>query len=154
MTLLVRDFRAGDLNWLVLQRAQRMWLGLHTPQLDEDFGRDLVRAGPAWTIANEDGWIVAACGYNEVNPTYGIAWSLLSEGVGKYQVPLTRLVRSRIAEAPYNRIEALVRLDFPPALKWACMVGLEWKCVIERAGPEDEDYVLFERVRPRGVTHG
>lgn len=154
MTLLVRDFKPADLSWLVLQRAQRLWLGLHTPELDEDYGRDLLRAGPAWTIATEAGWIVAACGYNEVHPAYGIAWSLLSEGVGRHQLALTRLVRQRIEDAPYNRIEALVRLDFPPALKWACMVGLEWKTIIERAGPQDEDFVLFERVRPREVTHG
>lgn len=145
----VRDFRAADLQWLVLQNAQRLWLGLQTPELDLNYGRQLEMAGPAWTVTGTDGWIVAACGYHEIFPTYATAWSLLAEGVGAQQLGLTRLVRRRLDAAPYNRVEALIRADFPPAARWARMLGFAERALVERAGPQDEDYILFDRVRPR-----
>jgi hypothetical protein len=144
--MMVRDFKPEDLAWLELQRAQRMWLGVHTPTLDAEYGEGLVAAGPCWTVADDDGWIVAACGFNEIFPTYATAWSLLAEGLGHRHLGLTRMVRERMAAAPYARIEALIRADFPPASKWAGMVGLSPVTLLRKAGPMLEDYILFERV--------
>lgn len=145
--LKVRDFDAEDLTWLALQKAQQMWLGLATPALDADYGRQLMAAGPCWTVTDDSGWVAAACGYHEIFPTYAVAWALLAEGLRHFHLPLTRLVRDRIASATYPRIEALIRADYPPAARWARMVGLTPVASIRKAGPDLQDYILFERVR-------
>lgn len=145
----VRPFQPADLQWLALQSAQRLWLGLHTPALDAAYGEQLAAAGPAFTVTTPAGWVIAAAGFHEIFPTYAVAWSLLAEGVGQWQLPLTRAVAARLEASPYNRIEALVRTDYPPAARWARMLGFHCGALVARAGPEDEDYFMFERVRPR-----
>jgi len=148
--LTVRDFVPEDMPWLQLQRAQQMWLGLHTPSLDVDYGAHLWAGGPAWTVTDKSGWIVAACGFHEIFPTYAVAWALLAEGIGHRHLALTRLVKARMREAAYPRIEALIRADFPPAAKWAALVGLQFCATIRAAGPALEDYHLYERVNQHG----
>lgn len=144
--LLVRDFRAEDVTWLALQQCQRLWLGAADQPLDLAYGEQLLEAGPAWTITDASGWIVAACGFQESYPTYATCWALLAEGIGTRHLALTRLVRERMAAAPYRRIDALILADHKAGKRWAELVGLLPAHPLVAAGPAGEDYILFERI--------
>jgi len=145
--LTVRPMLAADMPLLRLQKAQQWFLGPEL-QLDEAYGASLLAAGPAWTVLRADGSILACCGYGEHNARYASCWSLLAEGLGRDHLALTRIVRERIAAAPYDAIDALVRADHPAALRWARLVGLTYLAHLRRRGPGGEDYVAYERIAP------
>lgn len=145
--LTVRDMVPEDAVELNLQLAQRVWLGSSTQPLTREYGQMLVEAGPAWTVLRSDGRVLASCGFGEHWPSYATCWALLAEGIGGDHLALTRIVRERMLAAPYARIEAIIRADHPAGRKWAQLVGLRdggkrYEC----AGPEGEDFDLFELV--------
>ena len=142
----IAAFQPDDLQWLDLQKAQRLWLG-DARALDATYGAELAAAGPAWTVRDGSGWVLAACGFHEVNPGYAVAWALLAERLGQLHIALTRAVRRVFAEARYRRIDALIRADHPAGAKWARLVGMQEVFLIRAAGPAGEDFRLFEIVR-------
>jgi hypothetical protein len=134
-TVTLSPFVPADLDWLFLEPVQQAWLGATSPVLDEDYGRAVLECGPCWTARDGNGWVLGAGGFQEFGRSwdaansergggYAIAWGLVAQGVGRDHLALTRLVRAKIAEAPYGRVEALIRADWPPARRWARMLGL------------------------------
>lgn len=149
----VRPLAAPDVTRLQLQAAQRLFLGPDRP-LDLDYGEGLIAAGPCWTVEREDGSILGCLGFAEQGPGYAVCWALLAEGLGRDHLALSRLVRERMLAAPYRRIEALIRADHPKGAQWARLVGLSFGFRVRAAGPEGEDFDLFELVRREIVPRG
>ena len=124
MTVTLSPFVTADLDWLFLEPVQQEWLGATSPILDHDYGRAVLESGPCWTARDAAGWVLGAGGFQEFGSGYAIAWALMAQGIGRDHMALTRAVRAKIAEAPYSRVEALIRDDWPPARRWAQLLGL------------------------------
>jgi len=146
MSITLTPFVPADLDWLFLEPVQQEWLGATSPVLDEDYGRAVQACGPCWTARDAKGWVLGAGGFQEFGRSwdaansergsswdaansergrgYAIAWGLVAQGVGADHLALTRVVRAKIAEAPYGRVEALIRADWKPSVRWARLLGL------------------------------
>ncbi len=81
--------------------------------------------GLAWTAFRDD-HPIACAGLVEVWEGRAYAWAILSRDARKYLRPLTREIRSRLAVAPFRRIEMAVDAHFAAGAKWARMLG--FKC--------------------------
>lgn len=149
----IRAMTAPDVTRLQLQPSQRLFLG-HDQVLDLDYGEGLIEAGPCWAAERPDGSILACLGFAEQGPGYAVCWALLAEGLGRDHLALSRVARERMLAAPYRRIEALIRADHPKGAQWAQLLGLSFAFRVRAAGPEGEDYDLFELVRRHIVPRG
>jgi hypothetical protein len=141
-------FKPADLPLLALQTSQRQWMG-DDAKLDEAYGQELVEAGPCWTVTDMAGWPLAVLGFKLIHARYAVAWALLGR-IGRHHLSLTRGVRRHMAGAGYARVEALIRADHPAGARWAGLVGLTRAFLVRAAGPEGEDFWLYERVVNRG----
>lgn len=139
----VRPFQPEDLGWLFLEPEQQMWLGATSPVLDEDYGRQVRECGPCWTVRDSKGWVLGAGGFQEFGKGYAIAWALLAQGIGRDHLAMTRVAREWIAAAPYTRVEALIRDDWPPAARWARLLGL--RPVFRRHSAELDRFWIWAR---------
>lgn len=143
-----RPMEPEDLPRLKLQPSQHWDMGLYRTVHDAEDARGLIAAGPAWTGVARDGRILGCAGFGELWPNaHAVAWAMLAEGLGPAHLAITRFVRARLADAPYRRIEAIVRAGHEAPCQWARLVGMEAVAVLRRWGPADETHLLFERIR-------
>lgn len=113
----------------------------------EDFGALLIAGdNRAWTVEVE-GRALACGGLYQLYPQTAVAWCLFTGDWRRVAVTVTRLARQQIAEAPWPRIEATVRADWPQAMAWAELAGLQRNALLRRWGWSGIDHWLFERVR-------
>lgn len=116
----VEPFAAADLRALTLQPAQAAWRG----RFDGETGLALQASGLAWTLF--DGERVIGCGgVIDRGGGRGEAWALLAQDAGRAMPAATRVVRRYLQTAPFRRIEAVTAVDFPPAGRWARLLGFE-----------------------------
>lgn len=109
----------------------------------------MVKDGMAWSIWDDGHPVVCAGlvlgGLGSVMQ----AWVLFDEGIGPAKfLPATRMIRQyidQIQAAGVHRIEAVVRVDFPKAVRWAKVMGFEreGKC---RRWDGRNDYYLYARL--------
>lgn len=151
MDTLIRPFLAGDVVQLDLQPSQHLTLGILKPMHSVEDGRELVDAGPAWTVTAE-GRVLCCYGFafmfapSEGYGGHALAWAMLAGGIGRAHFAVTRFARETIAASSIERIEALVRDDVPAECRWAELVGLEFRAVLRKWGPEARTHRLYERV--------
>lgn len=146
---MIRAFRPQDVLAIDVQPLQLEEFG--PPDLA--YGERAAR-GAAWTATmpnGEGGEQVIGCGgIVPLFASHGLAWALLAGELGARFVAMTRCARAAIEASPYRRIEALVRADWPQAIRWAEAIGLERNALIRAWGPLGIDHVLYERVKPQG----
>jgi hypothetical protein len=152
----VRPMAAGDVVQLALQPSQHKCLGMTRVAHSIEDGQELVAGGPAWTAIgrHHDGtWgrILCCAGFtilwpaNEKTRGHAMAWAMLAEGLGAAHLAVTRFAQRRIAEAPYSRLEAIVR-DVEAEKAWAWYCGFRNPILLRAWGPEGEDHLLYERI--------
>jgi len=115
--------------------------------MTRETGLALCEAGPCYTVLTPAGRIIALGGFSETHAGYAVAWSLLSGDIGRHHIELTRMARFGLDDAPYARIEALVRPEHVAGLRWAAVLGFEQAFRVRCARPDGGDLELFERVR-------
>lgn len=144
-----RPMRPVDAPRLHLQRSQHVCLGVTRIVHSIEDGRELVEGGPAWTAERAcDGRVLCIAGFKELWPgRHAVAWAMLATGLGPAHLAITRYARDRIAEAPFDRIEAIVREGVSAECRWARLVGLTFIARLRKWGPDGETHVLFERIR-------
>jgi len=151
MPVLFEPLRPRHVPAINLKAEQRGAMGLWTPDLTEDYGRELVAAGPAWAgIDAATGRVIGAAGFCIMFPTHATAWALLSAHVGRHAVDITRFVRHQIAIAPWKRIEALTRVKYREQGRWAHACGFARTATLRCHGPLAETVELWEVVRDAG----
>lgn len=155
MSVAFRPFLAEDAIALTLQPSQWIEAGIECCAIDESQARAMEVAGPAWSAIAPDGRVLCCAGigtmYHDAagEPAHGVAWAMLSTGIGAAHVAITRYARARISEARHRRIEAIVKADDDgEACRWARMVGLTLGHVLRGYGADGATHFLFERVRP------
>lgn len=151
MSVTFRPMAAGDIVQLALQPSQHKCLGMTRVAHTIEDGAELVKGGPAWTAIGADGRILACAGFtilwpaNERTKGHAMAWAMLAEGLGAAHLAITRYARARVAEAPYSRLEAIVR-DGEAEKAWAWHVGFRDPHRLRAWGPEAEDHLLYVRI--------
>lgn len=136
----------GDLVGFKAQAAQSTDINLAA--LESPFGE-------AWT-ALVDARPVACAGLVEVWEGRAYAWALLAEDAGPHMLAVTREIRSRIALAPFRRIEMAVAAGFTAGCRWAGMLGFicETPQPMRAYLPDGRDAWLYARVRDGSSTTG
>lgn len=102
--------------------------------------------GQAWT-AEVDGAPICCAGLMPVWDGRAYAWALLSKNSGKYMVPLTRAIRSRLSVAGFRRVEMAVDSTFGAGCRWAGLLGfrLETPFPMRAYLPNGRDAYLYAR---------
>ena len=137
-------FAPADVIGLELQP----WQQVDAPALTLEHGRALASGGGvAWT-ARDGARILGCAGVGEIDRGYGVAWALFGKELGRGMVAVTRRARETIAGGSWHRVEAVVRADWPCALRWAHMLGLEERCRLRKWGALAMDHLLFDWVAP------
>jgi len=116
--LTLRAARTADVDGFALDARQaavmpQWWMALN----------DAMLAGTAMTVLRGDR-VLAFGGLATIWPGRACAWCFLSADIPiAAWVPATRLARAVLDASGIARIEADIRDDFPPAARWARMLG-------------------------------
>lgn len=102
--------------------------------------------GPAWTVRDRAGRIIACMGFVMADPGYAIAWALLAEGKGPALIAITRAARAVLDGAGWRRVELHTRADFEAAMTWAEMLGFAVESVKRRAARDGGDVLVWARI--------
>lgn len=113
--LQVVAFTAAHLEHISPQAAQRSEVNSATTAAEY---------GQAWT-ALVGGVPIACAGLVEVWHGRAYAWALLAEGAGRYLLPVTREIRSRLEVSGFSRVEMAVDAGFIAGCRWAELLGFK-----------------------------
>jgi hypothetical protein len=102
--------------------------------------------GQAWT-ALIGGVPIACAGLVEIWQGRAYAWALLAEGAGRYLLPVTREIRSRLDASGFARVEMAVDAGFIAGCRWAELLGfkLETPEPMRKYLPNGRDAYLYAR---------
>ncbi|KUR80908.1 hypothetical protein [Novosphingobium sp. FSW06-99] len=137
--------RAAHVPMIQLRAGQHGTLGLHEPQMTEEYGWQLIGAGPCWAgIEAHSGRVAGAAGFTVVYPQQAAAWALFSECFADHTRAVVRFVREQIVAGRWARVEAMTRCDRPEQGRFAQACGFHRVAVLRRWGPASIDMVLHE----------
>lgn len=133
------------------KRAHLMSMVLQDKQADSVFTPSILDAlensGEAYT-ALEGEEVLACAGVIVVSPGRAIAWSYLSQDVGRRMVGVIRGIKRFLDLSNIRRIEMDVDCDFPQAHRMARMLGFEMEAERRRCfSPDGRDFALYARIR-------
>jgi hypothetical protein len=82
-------------------------------------------------------------GWTSMGPDWAYSWAVLGEDVGPHMRSLTRAIRFQLDASPFARIEMWVAKGFPPACRWAELLGYRY----EREGrlPDGREAWIYTR---------
>lgn len=136
-------FQPMHLRALVLQEAQA-WMG---PMLKDDYGKTLMKAGPAFTLAEADGSVIVCSGLVHMWENRAQAWALISADAGRYFVRIFRAMSSFLEIQDTRRIEATVDANFLQGHRLMRLLGFELEGMMRAYLPDGRDCSLYGRVR-------
>ena len=146
MKFVFSSFEPADVVALDLQETQVGQLGPYEPVRNLKHGIELKAMGPAWTLRNDTGDVLACSGFGEVFPgQQATIWALIAD-VTAARFAVVRFMRARLAEMPYHRIEALARASHPKECRLLEAVGFGRPHRLRKWGPAAEDHILYERI--------
>ncbi|HEX4329447.1 MAG TPA: hypothetical protein VH105_21850, partial [Burkholderiales bacterium] len=126
--ILIRPYRAADLESLILQPAQSH---LQHLLLGHGYAQTL-EACEAWTfvLRAQDGAgkdqtekVLACMGVHAIHPGRALAWSLIAGDIGRHFQAIHRAARRYLRVTPYARLEAHVDAGFTAGARWLRLLG-------------------------------
>lgn len=129
-------------DWL-MRRPCRRFFGR---RFEPEYAEALEKAGECWS-AFVAGEIVGCAGLAEIWPGRAIGWAFLSDETARHMIAITRKTRAVLRHAPYRRIEASADVGFPPARRWAEMLGMACEALMRKWTPDGDDVFLYALVR-------
>lgn len=133
-------FRAWHLAWLSLQEEQR-WF---TPTVP--YGIQLQAAGPAFTaFAGTE--VVGCAGIIPLWTGRAQVWSLMSDLVRLYPIPIHRAVKRYIEQYDVTRLECTVDPRSPRAVAWVQRLGFTYEGTLRKYTPIGTDMDLYVRIK-------
>ena len=89
--------------------------------MNEDY-HALLMTGDARTVI--DGMDVLLCaGVHPMTDTWGRAWALVSQRMGRKMVFITKQIKLFLSAQPYDRIDTPVRREFDNGHRWCDLMG-------------------------------
>lgn len=138
----VEPLTAEHLDRIALQPHQAAWRADATP------------AGMKALAASSDGWtavdgerVLASLGVLDRGNGNGEAWGLLAGDCGPAMGAITRAVKRYLTTTPYRRIEIRVAANFPPAKRWAAILGFRFEGVARAYCADGTDAEYWALVR-------
>lgn len=138
----VEPFEAAHALGLTLQPHQEAW-----GRLAGSSGWESIAAsGQAWTALSRDR-VLACCGVVDKTGGRAEAWALISADIGSEMLTLTRAIRRGFKMLPYRRIEINTASTFPPAARWAQMLGFTHEGTARAYCEDGSDGERWARIR-------
>jgi hypothetical protein len=146
----VRSFQAADLVLLTAPAGPGLQAGQAylAPGLTPALGSSLVHAGPAFTVATDDGRPIGCIGLVEQWEGRALAWAVLAGDAGRVLVGITRAVRRFLDLGRYRRIEAAVPVGFAAGHRWARLLGFTLEAPVMRSWSAGRDFALYALIAP------
>lgn len=108
-----------------------------------------INGGPAYTLLDERGDIVAMAGVEIIWPGVGHAWAVMTGLIKKYPVALTketrRYLEKIIKEHRLHRVQADVIEGFEQAECWIALLGFDYEGPLNRYGPNGDNFFRYAR---------
>ena len=167
--VLIRPYRAADLESLILQPAQSH---LQHLLLGRGYAQTL-EACEAWTFvlraqgaAGKDATekdqtekdqtekVLACMGVHAIHPGRALAWSLIAGDIGRHFQAIHRAARRYLRVTPYARLEAHVDAGFTAGARWLKLLGFTCETPQGMRGftAEGRTCHLYARVRAQAPT--
>lgn len=141
--MIIVPFLPVHLEGIELQENQA-WL---TPHLsDQAYIGSLMNSGPSWTACHE-GEVIGCGGFAWITDSCIRAWALVSKHAGPHMFSATRTIRCMLEVSQTQRIEILIDADFPPAHRWAKMLGFEREGTLRKFGARGTDQDIYSRIK-------
>jgi len=110
----------------------------------------------SYSFVDADLTPIAAFGFIEAWPGRGMAWSLLSNRVGRKEmlyihrkaVLAAHTAMNPLTPLNFRRLETAVRTDFPEAVRWIELLGFTREGLMRAYDAAGDDYYLYSRIRP------
>jgi hypothetical protein len=142
MAIKIVPFEAVHLSMVRTQQSQLNTL----PYFRPEYAKALEQTQSYTAI--DGGEVVACGGLGEVWPGRAMAWSLLSENIGRRILGVTRAARALIDTSPYQRVEIEVAVDFEQGHRWAKMLGFQLEApVMRKVLLDGSDASLYAKVK-------
>ena len=126
--------------------AQERQIEIST-RMDEESLQYTKSHGECYTLIDGDE-IVGCGGVVEIWKDRGMAWTLISENIGKRFVGLHRVVTRFLDTSKFKRVEMYVDYDFIEAHRWATMLGFTLEAEQMLAFlPNGKSASLYARIR-------
>jgi hypothetical protein len=136
----VEVFRAAHVDALELQPTQARWRDRLTPERLQ-----ALEGTNAWTgFAGRRP--VACAGLLDLGEGRAEAWSMLAADAGASMTALTRALMRGLAAAGFRHVQMTTEADFPPAGRWAAMLGFRRAGRLTRWLADGRDVEIWERV--------
>lgn len=108
------------------------------------------KANPSATLLAENGVVVCICGVYRHYPGSWEVWTLMSKHVARYKKEVIKSLRSLISGymklLKMHRIQAVCPENMRGRDKWFRLLGLKYDAVLEKYGPNGENYCVYSRV--------
>lgn len=152
MTLGIELYTPDHLRALTLRdRDAQDVTALGLPALDV-----LYRLGPAITLRDPDGQVMACAGLVFSWPGNAEAWALLSPRAASHRMAFGRAMRRMMARAietfQIRRIQAHVDDGFQLGHRFARFMGFRKEAILEQYGLRGETCALYAWVQPKEIT--
>jgi len=90
--------------------------------------------------------VLACGGVAEYWPGRGEAWAIMNPDCGRDMVRIHRISQRLLDAVPFQRVEAVVDLEFKSGHKWVEMLGFQQETVLRKYRPDGGDAILYARI--------
>jgi hypothetical protein len=135
-------YRDGDIERFAVQPSQA------DDMANLDWFWFAVESGPTWSMIAPDGEILFIGGFWVHDAGHASIWCLLAENKRHAMIEITRICRTVIAAAKWDRIDMVADRSKPDALRWATLLG--FKADGPLPGSDTHDYFIYPRESANG----
>ena len=132
----IRDYEEGDVFQLLLREG-------------DAFGTVQDLPFPAWTMTQDDRPI-ACGGVVQAGQGVGNLWLFVTDEARGHGLKLSRFARKVVirlfAVMRFHRVQTVIRADKKEYRRWAELMGFQQEAVLRKAGPSQQDLLLYSRV--------
>ena len=146
--LVLTQFDPAHVRLMELDRPEM--LGMVSLEDSVAYAARLAEAGPAFSLFDKRGLIVASAGVGVYWQGVGEGWLILSSLAEKFMFSVHSLIKRRmvdvIRDLDLKRLQIVVPVGSDRAYSWACRLGFCWEGTMEKYGPDGNDYHRFARI--------
>lgn len=140
----VDPFKAEDMALMNVQPSQQL------PEFADplDLGRMLGTGGNCFTIRNDDHSILFCGGSQKVHDQYENIWAVFADGLRRQEkLAIAKRAVRWLSLSNARRIEAQIRIDDTPAIRFAFWLGMEREGLKRAAAIDGCDMLVFVKIR-------
>ena len=139
---MIIPFQPNHLKEIEAHDSQNM----HSRQWDSDYCDALLKAGPCFTLIDDDK-IICCCGLCHQWEERAIVWCIMSKYAGAYMLTITRATFNFLKLMNIRRLEAHVDPNVKEHQRWIRMLGFEFEGRMRAFAPDGRHFDLYARVQ-------